>query len=217
MSKAMSTRDEILGQVRLALGRAGGTSDPPVPGRIASRTAAAPAVEMESLLAEIGKLGGKTQQMAPDSLPDALGALVREEGVRRATTWQTPELEALGVQRVLEELGVEVISPYAGKHALAECDLGVTGADGAFPETGTLLLCAGPERPRMVSLVPRIHLAIITPDILLPDLSQGFAKVKGEGYWVFVTGPSRTSDIELTVTIGVHGPKALYVWNVPRA
>ncbi len=89
----------------------------------------------------------------------------------------------------MRDLGVTIVSPYAGKHALAECDLGVTGADAGFPETGTLLLRSTPERPRMVSLVPRIHLALITPAILLPDLSQGFAQVKGEGYWVFVTGP----------------------------
>ncbi len=214
MSKAMSTRDDILAHVRLALRRDRTAAIPPVPGRVAPRPAGAPEAEMASLLSEIGKLGGKTQQMLPDCLPEAVGALVREEGVRKATLWQTPELQALGVAGALRDYGVEIVSPYAGKHALAQCDLGVTGADGAFPETGTLLLRSGPDRPRMVSLVPRIHLAIISPRILLPDLSPAFEQVKGEGYWVFVTGPSRTADIELTVTIGVHGPKALYVWSV---
>lgn len=210
----MSARDDILAQVRLALGSYGTAPIPPAPGRIPPRIAAAPEAEMGTLLSEIGMLGGKTRQLPPDRLADALGALVREEGVHKATLWQTQELQTLGVARALSDCGVEVVSPYAGKHALAECDLGVTGADAAFPETGTLLLRSGPDRPRMVSLVPRIHLAIITPGILLPDLSQGFAQVKGEGYWLFVTGPSRTADIELTTTIGVHGPKALYVWNI---
>jgi L-lactate dehydrogenase complex protein LldG len=131
--------------------------------------------------------------------------------VRKATLWQTPQMLST-VEPILRDLGVEVVSPYAGKHALAECDLGITTADAAFPETGTLLLRSTPDRPRMVSLVPRIHLAIIDPAILVPDLSPALEKVKGEGYWVFVTGPSRTADIELTVTIGVHGPKALHVW-----
>jgi L-lactate dehydrogenase complex protein LldG len=90
----------------------------------------------------------------------------------------------------------------------------VTGADAAFPETGTLLLRSDPARPRMVSLLPRIHLALIDASILQPDLSPALAQFKGDGYFLFVTGPSRTADIELTVTIGVHGPKALYVWSV---
>jgi L-lactate dehydrogenase complex protein LldG len=172
---------------------------------------------MAALLGEIARLRGKTEQIAPDGLPDALAILVREEGVRKATLWQTPELDALGIGAMLHRLGVELVSPHGGKRALAACDLGVTGADAAFPETGTLLLRSTPECPRMVSLVPRIHLALITPDILLPDLPQGFERMRGEGYFVFVTGPSRTADIELTVTIGVHGPKALYVWNVVKS
>ncbi len=210
----MTTREDFLAQVRLALGRDLSQPVPSVPGRIAARQAGTSESDMAAVLSEIGKLGGKTRQLSADGLADALASLVELEGVRKATLWQTPELRQLGVERVLEGLGVEIVSPYAGKYALAACDLGVTGADAAFPETGTLLLRSTPERPRMVSLVPRIHLAIITPAILLPDLSPAFARVQGEGYWVFVTGPSRTADIELTVTIGVHGPKALYVWSI---
>lgn len=210
----MTTREDFLANVRVALGRDGSAPVPPVPGRMAPRPLGEPEAEMAAVLSEIGKLGGKTQQLTADCLADALAALVREEGVVKATLWQTPELRDLGVERILSGLGVTLISPYSDKHALAECDLGITGADAAFPETGTLLLRSTPDRPRMVSLVPRIHLAIITPRILLPDLSSAFEQVQGEGYWVFVTGPSRTADIELTVTIGVHGPKALYVWNV---
>lgn len=210
----MSAREEILAEVRLALHRSRSAAVPPVPGRVAPRKAAGAEEEMRCLLSEIGKLGGKTRQISSDGLADAFETLVRAEGVRRATLWQTPDLQARGADDMLRKLGVEVVSPYADKHALAECDLGVTGADAGFPETGTLLLRSGPDRPRMVSLVPRIHLAIITPEILLPDLAQGLERVKAEGYWVLVTGPSRTADIELTVTIGVHGPKALHVWNI---
>ena len=213
----MTTRESLLARVRLALGRDAALPVPPVPGRLAPRMPGTPLEEMDALLGEVGKLGGKTQQLALGGLPDALASLVHEQAIRKATLWQTAELEALGVGRALQKLGVELISPHADKHALADCDLGVTGADAAFPETGTLLLRSAPERPRMVSLVPRIHLALITPNILLPDLSQGFERVKAEGYFVFITGPSRTADIEMTVTIGVHGPKALYVWNLTQS
>lgn len=210
----MTTREHFLAEVRLALGRDGTRAIPPVPGRMPARPAGEPAAEMAAVLDEIGKLGGKTQQLTAERLPDALARLVEEESVGKATLWPTTELRELGVERMLVGLGVEIISPHADKHMIAGCDLGITGADAAFPETGTLLLRSTPDRPRVVSLVPRVHLAIISPKIVLPDLSPAFEQVKGEGYWVFVTGPSRTADIELTVTIGVHGPKALYVWNV---
>lgn len=209
-----TTRDSILADVRSALGRRAGQPVPPVPGRMSPRTPGDPAAELDMFLGEIGKLGGHTAKVSPDGLADALAALVRDEDVKKATLWPIPALAELCVAEALTRLGVEIVSPYAGKEALATCDLGITAADHAFPETGTMLLRSTPERPRMVSLVPRVHLALIDPGILRADLSPAFEQVKGEGYFVFVTGPSRTADIELTVTIGVHGPKALYVWAV---
>jgi L-lactate dehydrogenase complex protein LldG len=75
-------------------------------------------------------------------------------------------------------------------------------------------LRAAPDKPRLVSLLPRVHLALLSPQALRADLPQALADIKSDGYAVCITGPSRTSDIELTVTIGVHGPKSLYVWVV---
>ena len=217
----MTSRDAILADVRAALGRTA-SSDAPLPvvpapvvpasGRIPPRTAGGRWSEVAMLLAEITKLGGTTRALAARDLRTALAELVRDEAVHRAAVWQTPELRALGLEAILASLGVELIPPQAGKLALAGCDLGITGADAALPETGTLVLDAGPARPRMVSLLPRVHLAIFEPAVLVADLSQVFAGGRANADFVFITGPSRTADIELTVTIGVHGPKSLYVW-----
>ena len=95
---------------------------------------------------------------------------------------------------------------------MALCDLGITEADYLLPETGTIVLRSSAEKPRAVSLLPRIHLAIVRPDMLRPDMHQVFAEAKESNYLVFITGPSRTADIELTTTLGVHGPKELFVW-----
>jgi L-lactate dehydrogenase complex protein LldG len=165
------------------------------------------------LLAEIGKLSGVTRRLrSRDDLQAALADLVGAEEVKQATLWATPDLEAWDVAGELVALGVELVSPQAGMRAVAECDLGVTGVDAALPETGTLLLRSSPEKPRVVSLLPRVHLAIFRPSVLRADLHQAFAEVKGDGYAVLVTGPSRTADIELTLTLGVHGPKSLHAW-----
>ncbi len=123
-----------------------------------------------------------------------------------------PRLRALRVAERLSALGVAVVPPGADKRALAECDLGVTEADFALPETGTLGLLSSAEKPRAVSLLPRVHLAILSSRALRPDLHPVFQEAKAHPYLVFITGPSRTADIELTVTLGVHGPQALYVW-----
>lgn len=206
-------REMILRKVRTALHRQVGAPVPPPPARVRPRMPGDTNAEIDLLFTEIGKLGGITRRIAgQDELKAALAELVKAEEIKKATTWATPELQALGVTDILAALGVEIVSPHADKAQVAECDLGVTGVDMALPETGTLLLRSSPERPRSVSLLPRVHLAILHPDALRADLQPAFSEVKHNGYFVLVTGPSRTADIELTLTIGVHGPKALYVW-----
>jgi L-lactate dehydrogenase complex protein LldG len=152
------------------------------------------------------------QKLAPSEIDSALKALIEEQNIRKATAWETPFLRQLGVTEILNSLGVDLVSPNAGKHEMAGCDLGVTEADFFLPETGTIALRSSRERPRAVSLLPRVHLAIVRPEMLRADLHQVFAEAKDDPYLVFITGPSRTADIELTVTLGVHGPKNLYVW-----
>ena len=210
-----SAREEILSKVRASLGRGPGSPVAPVPptARVKPRAVGSTDAEIEQLLAEIGKLNGITRRLANrDGLKTALAELVKAEAVKKATLWSTPDLTAWDVTGTLTALGVEIVSPQANKHLVADCELGVTGVDAALPETGTLLLRSSPERPRIVSLLPRVHLAILTRAALQPDLHQVFAEVKHDPYCVLVTGPSRTSDIELTLTLGVHGPKSLYVW-----
>ena len=215
-----SAREEILGKVRASLGRGPGSPVAPVPptGRVKSRTAGPPDAEIEQLFTEIGKLNGVTRRLASrNDLKSALAELVRAEAVKKATLWATPELQALDVAGALTALGVELVPPQAGPRLVAECELGVTGVDVALPETGTLLLRSSPEKPRVVSLLPRVHLAILRRAALRADLHQAFSEVKHDAYCVLVTGPSRTADIELTLTLGVHGPKSLYVWLLDGA
>jgi len=211
----MTTSQSFLDNLRRNLGRQPGDPLPERPPVFPPPSLGAPAAALDKLLGEINALAGKTCRLADPleaSLDEALAGLVQAEQVKVACAWQTPEIQALRVEERLQRLGVEIVPPGAGKHALARCDLGVTGADFAVPETGTLGLLSSAQKPRMVSLVPRIHLALITPTILRPGLQALFAEAKLQDYLILITGPSRTSDIELTLTLGVHGPKALYVW-----
>ncbi len=219
----MSTaRDEILGKIRATLGHAAsdGAAPPPpdVTTSVPPRAAGDPDADVDAVLSELAKVGATPRRIRRrEDLHAALGALVASEGVKRAVLWDTEDIRALGIAETLAALGVEIIPANAGRRALAACDLGVTGVDLALPETGTLVLRSSAQKARAVSLLPRIHLALLRPSAIRPDMHQVFEEVGGEHYFVFVTGPSRTADIELTLTIGVHGPGALYVWALEES
>jgi L-lactate dehydrogenase complex protein LldG len=103
---------------------------------------------------------------------------------------------------------------------IAAVDLGVTGVDLAIAETGSLVLRSGGGRPRSTSLLPPNHVAVFDRDALVESLAQAGVFLEawhdGEpeawrgGVINVITGPSRTADIELTLTRGVHGPKEVH-------
>lgn len=94
-------------------------------------------------------------------------------------------------------------------------DVGITTAQAAIADTGTLVLDSARERHRLVSLVPPVHIAIVDAATIFQTLGEALAFIHQNGNIspavTFVTGPSRTADIELTLAIGVHGPQELYV------
>lgn len=100
--------------------------------------------------------------------------------------------------------------------AAAEAAVGVSEFDWALADTGTLVQDATDPRKRLVSTLPPVHLAIIRGEKLLPGLGALLDRVKPEqaSYLAFVTGPSRTADIERVLTIGVHGPARLVIVHV---
>ncbi len=125
--------------------------------------------------------------------------------------------DASVLDRILGQIGVEVdkisTSPTAAE--LFDYDIGVSTAQAAIAETGTLVLESESERHRLVSLVPPVHIAIVDTADICQTLGEALAAV-GRGSELsptitLITGPSRTADIELTLAIGVHGPQELYV------
>jgi L-lactate dehydrogenase complex protein LldG len=101
----------------------------------------------------------------------------------------------------------------------ARAELGVTGVDLAVAETGTLILLSGAGRPRSTSLLPATHVAVFDRHRLVESLEQVGVVLEAlhadparmSGAMInFITGPSRTADIELTLTRGVHGPKEVH-------
>jgi L-lactate dehydrogenase complex protein LldG len=117
------------------------------------------------------------------------------------------------VSRLTETLDGVNISQNASKDVLFDCDLGITSAQWAIAETGTLVLESEAESHRLTSLVPPIHLCILRADIIRQTLGEilELTNKNLSKTITFITGASRTSDIELTLAIGVHGPRELHV------
>jgi L-lactate dehydrogenase complex protein LldG len=93
--------------------------------------------------------------------------------------------------------------------------VGVTGALAALADTGSVGLVHGLGRARLVSLLPPVHVALVSIERLHATLGAVFAAqpdlLRTSANVVFVTGPSRTADIEMTLTRGVHGPRIVHV------
>ena len=102
---------------------------------------------------------------------------------------------------------------------LANCSVGITVADYAIAETGTIVLSSDEKHALLVSLLPPVHIAVLRAAQIMTGLEEVIESLNQERIGrddpchsaSFITGPSRTSDVELTLSIGVHGPKELHV------
>ena len=97
----------------------------------------------------------------------------------------------------------------------ATADIGITSADYALADTGTLVMLASPQEARLVSLLPPAHIAVVPRDRILTGLDELFTLVplpaSATSSMVLITGPSRTADIEQILVRGVHGPGLITV------
>lgn len=119
-------------------------------------------------------------------------------------------------RRVTE--GLPAFDGWAERERVVDAALGVSGVQAAVAETGTLMLESSAERHRVSSLVPPVHVALVRPEDLVSDLDTAFATAQEQGLAPtvsFITGPSRTADIELKLVVGVHGPRELHVVLLP--
>jgi L-lactate dehydrogenase complex protein LldG len=124
---------------------------------------------------------------------------------RRAVSW--PELAELAWTAAGME--VEVRAARGGD------GVGVTGAFRAIAETGTLMLLSGPATPATVSLLPETHIAIVMAGEIVATMEDAWAHLRAAGGMPravnFISGPSRTADVEQTVTLGAHGPRNVLI------
>ena len=107
------------------------------------------------------------------------------------------------------------------RRAFLEAGMGITGANAAIAETGSIMLVTNEGNAELVATLPPVHVAVLGVEKILPSLDDAVAMLRllprsGTAQKLtvrvsFITGPTRTSDIELTPVRGAHGPKAMYI------
>ncbi|MBI4627475.1 MAG: lactate utilization protein [Candidatus Rokubacteria bacterium] len=243
----MTTRAEFLDRIRGEMRRAPGL----VPAAAAARPAR-PRAEVDAIRRELAErwpgalegfrrefegVGGVFHRVAAlADVPQVVAGLARERGVRRLVAWHPGALGG-DLAAALTARGLDVVAMPPGalddpaarqrlRAQIADAELGLTGADLAIAETGTLVLRSGGGRPRSTSLLPPYHVAVFDRSVLVESLRQAGVVLEswhdgGEpddrgAVTSFITGPSRTADIELTLTRGVHGPKEVHAIFVDK-
>ena len=168
---------------------------------------------LEKLQIELEALGAQLITCKEDELAGKVLELMRDKDCGEILAWEADTLPE-GLLASLKAAGIRVNHPAAeDKLQAGGVRVGLTGVIAAAAETGSLAIPGGAGRPLAASLLPEMHIAILSElnvvmgldELLkLPELTQSAAAV-------LVSGPSRTADIEMTLTIGVHGPGELIV------
>lgn len=179
----------------------------------------------EDFIARASELGASIH--AAGSRDEAVAEIVdifRSSACHRVVV--SPDLGDLreAIEEALARAGAESVGGDTAE-ALARADLGVTRAVLGIAETGSILVASNDFLPRLSTMLPLVHVAILGQDAVVPSLDEAGEFLRrtslepaGEQirYATFVSGPSRTSDVEKTLTVGVHGPGELHVILMPE-
>ncbi len=238
-----SGRDDILGRLRVALGRKGDR----LQDRAAPTTATAMKVtEARGDRLELGDRFGESLAALSGSYQVVNGAAdVADRVVELITGWSAddrPDGEGSGRRDLevlswaaaaltppdlgprLEQAGIRLVVPdelrdREHRSRAAALRVGLTAVDAAIASTGSVVLATGPGRSRAASLLPTHHVMIVPTSRVYPTLEDWLAESRREGFHerlrrpgqiVFVSGPSKSADIELNLTLGVHGPRVVH-------
>ncbi len=164
-------------------------------------------------------LSGHVHEATPSTLADVVAEICRASGAGTVLSWNDPWLAPFPIVALLRARGLLFdfgqLPPRREARserllALADISVGLTGTYGAIAESASIVVASGPGRSRLASLLPPVHVAIVPRRSVfptLPDFLRHEPHIAEQGSnLVFISGPSRTADIEMTLTRGVHGP-----------
>jgi L-lactate dehydrogenase complex protein LldG len=225
-------RDRMLARIRASLGqsREALAAEAARAPHIAPAFVHAPQADLAAqFAAELARLEGHPHRCTGDQAAlEIIGAILRQHGARSVIAWDFAQINLPGLGALLAQLGVRVLDGQVASRgverssrlqALEPAPVCLSGADVGIAESGTLLLRSGAGRGRLASLLAPVHIAVLRAPQLVRGLGEALALVQARDADVFadssnltlITGPSRTADIEMTLTLGVHGPREIHV------
>jgi len=207
----MTARDEILQRAREALG--GGFEQPAAPPEARIVVPGIPReARIEPFFRAVTNLAGKT--CLANSPAEARAYVAAVIGDGPAVASNAPLLAECGIAD-LPGVQTGFTDLQALRQACASAAFGITCAEYALADTGTLVMLSSAEEGRMISLLPPVHIAVVPRVRILTGLDELLWMVPQPGLstssMVLITGPSRTADIEQILVRGVHGPGEVHV------
>lgn len=161
--------------------------------------------QAEALAATVHPVAG--DEAATDAILELL------EADKSVLAWDFAHIPVQTLAAALAANGVQVADPQDGT-----VRVGITGVDAALAATGSLIVSAREGRPRHVSLLPHVHIAVVRESQILPHVdawlaqqAQDTAGFRAVGNHVIITGASRTADIGMELVLGAHGPAQLHI------
>jgi L-lactate dehydrogenase complex protein LldG len=213
----MSARETFLNRVRQAVhegNRTAGAAALPARGAVGYQ-GGGPDL-LATFLDNCRAMGMKPQIVhSRDELTAAIAAILDAKNARRVILGRGKALEELNLGPWLQAAGRAVATPADPKETLFAAEASITGVESLIAETGSLVVASGPEISRSESLLPPLHIAVARKEQIVPDVFDAIeiysATNQPPSNLVFITGPSKTGDIELKLVTGVHGPGEVHV------
>lgn len=216
------SREQILATIRAAVGTAARRDRASAPEFDLRTSVQETRVDLtERFQSEMIRIGGRIHHAtSAESVCAYIEQVAEAEGAKTVICSNTRVADEFDIANRLAAKGIAFIAEPSQADIVttaARAEIGVTGVDYALAETGSLVLVARAGQPRSVSLLPPVHIALIRPEQIIRGFDELFALLRADfeatgvkSAVTFITGPSRTADIELTLVVGVHGPQQLH-------
>jgi len=219
----LSSRDQILGKLRAAHRPfADAMPQPEAYLPVTLQEDHSPDALLERFQKEVTALRGEVFVVEDDAGACAcILALLESHRARHILAWDFAHIPVTGLEAAIRAADVAITQPDTHDELRAEtlivaetAKVGLTGADAALATTGSLVVTTAPGKGRIPTVLAPVHIAVITLDQLLPRMeswlalqrANGLAGIRAAANVCFISGPSRTGDIEMELILGVHGP-----------
>jgi L-lactate dehydrogenase complex protein LldG len=223
-----SSRDQILNKLRAAR-----KPFPDVPARPAAYLPVTPLDDtspdglLKRFTAEMESLKGQVFAVKGDGAArNKVLELLQAHQATHILAWDFARIPVKGLEKAIREANINISQP--GTHdefraetieSIRDAQVGITGVDAAIAATATLIVSTAPGKGRIPTVLAPVHIAVVSMGQLLPRLEDWVARQRAAGLTTmrdsanvcFITGPSKTGDVEMVMVLGVHGPGVVQV------